>query len=159
MGNVNDAPGLTAAEIAALALSLAHLGTGPQAGAARTGLRAALAHLDAGDDVIASTLRTLTTPLTAETARRARIIATSITDRRVLRLCYRDAHGRLSVRDVDPVTCLVHREHWYLVTWCRLRHGIRAFRFDRLLAVEPTDLQSHRHSAQRFLPFQRRSAA
>jgi predicted DNA-binding transcriptional regulator YafY len=150
---------LTTAEIAALALSLAHLGAGPQAVTARRGLRHAFEHLDLDDDVIATTLVTLTTPLPIDVAARARVIADAITGRLVIRLHYRDASGRISVREVDPVTCLVHREYWYLVGMCRTRRAIRAFRFDRVIAVEPTTKPARPHLAERFLPFQRRKAA
>ncbi|MFI6601602.1 helix-turn-helix transcriptional regulator [Nonomuraea sp. NPDC050536] len=147
---------LTTAEIAALALSLAHLGTGPQAVTARRGLRLALEHLEIDDDVIATTLATLTDPLPADVAARARVSADAITSRLVVRLHYRDAAGRVTSRDVEPVTCLVHREYWYLVGVCRMRRAIRAFRFDRIIAVEPTLTPSRPHLADRFLPFQRR---
>lgn len=74
----------------------------------------------------------------------------------MVRLHYRDASGVITSRDVEPVTCLVHREFWYLVGVCKLRRGIRAFRFDRIIAVEPTLTPSRPHLADRFLPFQRR---
>ncbi|MBC6460011.1 helix-turn-helix transcriptional regulator [Actinomadura sp. HBU206391] len=171
---------LTAAEIAALALSLAHLGTGPQAAVARRALSRLLdaepdepfaAHAprdlaaDSGDtrtgsdELIAVTLATLTTPLDGDTAERAKVLAAGISERLAVRLHYSDAKGTHSVRYVEPVTCLVHRDHWYLVGWCRLRRGIRAFRFDRVLAVEPTSSPARAHLAERFLPFQRRAAA
>ncbi len=147
---------LTPAEIAALALSLAHLGAGPQSVTARRGLRQVFAHLNIHDVDVAITLATLTTPLDFDVACRARIIAGAITGRLVVRLRYADAGGQVTTRDVEPVTCLVHRDHWYLVGWCRMRRSIRAFRFDRLLAVEPTDLPARPHMPDRFLPFQRR---
>lgn len=147
---------LTTAEIAALALSLAHLGSGPQAVTARRGLQHALDHLDLDDAVIAATLETLIEPLPAEVAARARLIADAITSRMMVRLHYRDAAGNVTSREVEPVTCLVHRDHWYLVGVCRMRGAIRAFRFDRILAVEPTLTPSRPHLADRFLPFQRR---
>ncbi|GAA2401923.1 hypothetical protein GCM10010404_69760 [Nonomuraea africana] len=150
---------LTTAEIAALALSLAHLGAGPQAVTARRGLRHAFEHLELDDDVIATTLATLTDPLPVEVASRARVIADAITSRLVVRIHYRDASGNVTIRDVDPVTCLVHREFWYLVGVCRMRRAIRAFRFDRVIAVEPTLTPARPHLADRFLPFQRRNAA
>ncbi|GAA4593892.1 hypothetical protein GCM10023194_59350 [Planotetraspora phitsanulokensis] len=160
MANVTRHPApLTTAELAALALSLAHLGAGPQSVTARRGLRHAFEHLDLDDDVIATTLSTLTTPLPPDVARRARAVANAITARLVIRLQYLDAAGRLTVRDVEPVTCLVHRDHWYLVGWCRMRRGIRAFRFDRIVSVEPTDVPARPHLAERYLPFQRRAAA
>jgi hypothetical protein len=147
---------LSAAEIAALALSLAHLGAGPQAVTARRGLRHAFEHLSLGDEVVGATLATLTAPLPAEVASRARVVASAITSRLVIRLHYRDAAARVTVREVEPVTCLVHRDHWYLVGMCRLRGGIRAFRFDRIIAVEPTATPARPHLPERFLPFQRR---
>ncbi|MBO3750979.1 WYL domain-containing protein [Streptosporangiaceae bacterium NEAU-GS5] len=153
------AAALSAAELAALALSLAHLGAGPQSHTARRGLRHAFEHLDLDDDVIATTLSTLTAPLPPDVARRARVVANAITARLVVRIQYHDAEGRVTVRDVEPVTCLVHREFWYLVGWCRMRRAIRAFRFDRIISVEPTDVPSRPHLAERFLPFQRRKAA
>ncbi|MFB9881385.1 helix-turn-helix transcriptional regulator [Planobispora siamensis] len=150
---------LTTAEIAALALSLAHLGSGPQANAARHGLRHAFEHLDLDDDVVAATLTTLTAPLPDEVADRARTIASCITSRLVIRLHYRDVSGRVTVRDVDPVTCMVHRQHWYLVGMCRMRRAIRAFRFDRIIAAEQTFLPARPHRPEGFLPFQGKRAA
>lgn len=150
---------LSTAEIAALALSLAHLGAGPQAITARRGLRHTFEHLEIDDEVVAATLATLTEPLPTDVASRARVIANAITSRLMIRLHYRDAAGNVTIRDVEPVTCLVHRDYWYLVGVCRMRRGIRAFRFDRVIAVEPTLTPSRPHLADRFLPFQRRSAA
>src|SRR5690606_1441297 len=112
---------LTTAEIAALALSLAHLGSGPQAVTARRGLQHALDHLDLDDDVIATTLDTLIEPPPADVAARARLIADAITSRMMIRLHSRDAAGAVTSRDVEPVTCLVHRDYWYLVGVCRMR--------------------------------------
>jgi predicted DNA-binding transcriptional regulator YafY len=155
---------LTAAEIASLALSLAHLGTGPQSATARRALRAlfdlSVFNEDEGhDDVVTTTLATLTAPLDVSTADRARVIAAAITEHRVVRLCYGDAGANVTIREVEPVTCLVHRDHWYLVGWCRMRRGVRAFRFDRILAVESTGLLARPRRADRYLPFQRRARA
>ncbi|MET8334469.1 WYL domain-containing protein [Streptosporangium canum] len=150
---------LTTAEIAALALSLAHLGSGPQANTARSGLRHVFEHMQLDDEVIATTLSTLTDPMPAPVADRARTIANAITSQLVVRLHYRDVSGRITVRDVDPVTCMVHRDYWYLVGMCRLRRGIRAFRFDRIVATEPTFLPAQPHTADHFLPFQGRRRA
>jgi len=150
---------LTTAEIAALALSMAHLGSGPQANAARSGLRHAFEQMELDDDIVATTLATLTEPMPAEIADRARTIANAITSNLVIRLHYQDVSGRVTVRDVDPVTCMVHREYWYLVGMCRLRGAIRAFRFDRIIATEPTFVPARPHRAEAFLPFQGKRAA
>ncbi|GLW62638.1 hypothetical protein Arub01_08820 [Actinomadura rubrobrunea] len=150
---------LTPAEIAALALSLAHLGAGPQAATARRALRTLLDDDVADGEVVAATLQTLTTPLGPATADRARVIAAAITEHRIVRLVYGDARANVTIREVEPVTCLVHRDHWYLVGWCRMRRGVRAFRFDRILAVESTGMPARPHRAERYLPFQGRAAA
>ena len=149
---------LSAEEIASLALSLAHLGAGPQSAAARK----ALGHLlqtapPSADDTVTASLATLTEPLDADTAHRAKLLASAISERRVVRLHYRDERSKISTRDIEPVTTLVHGEHWYLVGWCRLRQGIRAFRFDRMVAVEPSDLRCAPRRADHYLPFQRRT--
>jgi predicted DNA-binding transcriptional regulator YafY len=159
MFDVRTRPSLSAAEIAALGLSLAHLGAGPQSATARRALRHLFADLEAPNDVIATTLATLTSPLDPATARRARTAASAITARLVVRLHYADARGDVTIREVEPVTCLVHRDHWYLVAWCRMRQGVRAFRFDRMLALEPTEIPARPHRAERFLPFQPRPRA
>lgn len=152
------AHGLSSAEIAALALSLAHLGSGPQAATARR----AIARLT-GDpeqdvlfgDTLTATLATLSRPLSPATAGRARVIAEAITERKVVRLVYGDARANVTLREVEPVTCLVHREHWHFVGWCRMRRGVRAFRFDRLLAVEPTGIPAARRPVAGYLPWQK----
>lgn len=58
---------------------------------------------------------------------------------RVVRLHYRDGSGTGSVRDVEPLGSIGKDGQWYLVAWCRLRDGVRAFRADRMLSVEVTD--------------------
>jgi predicted DNA-binding transcriptional regulator YafY len=150
---------LTAAETAALGLSLAHLGAGPQSATARRALRHLLDDPETPAGVIATTRATLTRPLDPATARRARTAAGAITARLVVRLHYADVRGDITIREIEPVTCLVHRDHWYLVAWCRLRQGIRAFRFDRMLALEATEIPARPHRAERFLPFQPRTKA
>jgi predicted DNA-binding transcriptional regulator YafY len=58
---------------------------------------------------------------------------------RVLRLRYRGSDGAATHRDVEPMGWLKSRDvgrGWYLVAWCRLRQGMRGFRWDRILDVE-----------------------
>src|SRR5687767_1632614 len=71
-------PSLTTAEIAALALSLARLGAGPQAAVARRAIRHLIDEVHPADDVVIDTLTTLTEPLDDTTADRARVIAAAI---------------------------------------------------------------------------------
>jgi predicted DNA-binding transcriptional regulator YafY len=65
-------------------------------------------------------------------------IQEAITTRRVLLLSYQDRHNVMTCREVEPVAFAGTRAHWYLMAWCRLRHGARAFRVDRIHAVVDT---------------------
>ncbi len=56
----------------------------------------------------------------------------------MLRITYRDRHDRETVRDVEPVAFAATRTEWYLMAWCRLRGGARAFRVDRIRAADDT---------------------
>ena len=56
----------------------------------------------------------------------------------MLRLDYRDRNDQVTVRDVEPVAFVATRNQWYLMAWCRLREGSRAFRLDRILAAVDT---------------------
>jgi predicted DNA-binding transcriptional regulator YafY len=75
-------------------------------------------------------------------------IQEAITARHVLALHYRDRNDVMSVREVEPVAFAGTRTQWYLMAWCRLRDGGRAFRIDRILAVtdtgEPAPYRSYR---------------
>jgi len=65
-------------------------------------------------------------------------IQEAITARHVLRITYRDRHDRETARDIEPVAFAATRTEWYLMAWCRLRGGARAFRVDRILAAADT---------------------
>jgi predicted DNA-binding transcriptional regulator YafY len=66
------------------------------------------------------------------------VIQDAITVGHVLRLDYRDRHDQVTVREVEPVAFVATRSQWYLLAWCRLRQGSRAFRLDRILAAVDT---------------------
>ena len=65
-------------------------------------------------------------------------IQEAITVGHVLRLDYQDRHDQVTVREVEPVAFVATRSQWYLLAWCRLRQGSRAFRLDRILAAADT---------------------
>lgn len=67
-----------------------------------------------------------------------RLVADALTVGRVLRIRYADRGGTATVREVEPLGYLGTRAHWYLVGWCRLRDGVRAFRTDRIAGVTTT---------------------
>lgn len=66
------------------------------------------------------------------------VIQEAITAGHVLRLDYRDRRDQVTVREVEPVAFVATRSQWYLMAWCRLRQGGRAFRLDRILAAADT---------------------
>jgi predicted DNA-binding transcriptional regulator YafY len=66
------------------------------------------------------------------------VIQEAITAGHVLRLDYRDRNDQVTVREVEPVAFAATRNQWYLLAWCRLRQGSRAFRLDRILAAVDT---------------------
>ena len=147
----------TAAEMVAMAVSLAGAEATPFAAALRSALRKVLTAAPAAQ-----------TARAAELADRVRLIGTGRADRagprpgtaagadaadgvppalsiqeaiiarHVLRLRYRDRHDVMTCREVEPVAFAGTREHWYLVGWCRLRQGARAFRLDRIQAAADT---------------------
>lgn len=56
----------------------------------------------------------------------------------VLLLTYRDRVGAETVREIEPMGYVGKGGDWYLIAWCRLRNGVRAFRGDRIVGAEPT---------------------
>jgi predicted DNA-binding transcriptional regulator YafY len=62
----------------------------------------------------------------------ASVVASAIEQQRVLRLVYEDRAGIRTERDVEPLGLLWGPHGWYLLAWCRLRHGVRGFLLDRM---------------------------
>src|SRR5215471_12208795 len=165
---------VTAAEMVALAVSVAGAQGTPFALAARSALRKVLAVAPAGQVAEAAQLmdriRLIGTdqparsgprptgvagtdasggvPAAGEAAVRPAsgpagtvvplAIQEAITARHVLLLDYRDRRDAVTVRAVEPVAFAGTRAHWYLLAWCRLRDGARAFRVDRIVAAADT---------------------
>ena len=55
----------------------------------------------------------------------------------VLQIAYSDRNGVATVRDIEPMGFVGKGNDWYLIAWCRLRDGLRAFRGDRISAARP----------------------
>jgi len=155
----------TAAEMVAMAVSLAGAEATPFAAALRSALRKVLAAAPAAQTARAAELAdrvrligsgradqggsrpgAAARPGAADGAPLALAIQEAITARHVLRLSYRDRHDVLTCREVEPVAFVGAREHWYLVAWCRLRQGSRAFRLDRIHAAADTGEPAPRRS-------------
>ena len=156
----------TAAEMVAIAVSLARAETTPFASAMRSALRKVVAAVPAGRMAEAAQLTdrvwligtgghgqgraqhtgaagptAAVGPRPASSQPSAAVplaIQEAITARHVLVLDYRDRNDAVTVREVEPVAFIGMRTQWYLMAWCRLRRGARAFRIDRILAVTDT---------------------
>ncbi|MGE5134909.1 MAG: helix-turn-helix transcriptional regulator [Gemmatimonadota bacterium] len=152
----------TAAEMMAMAVSLAAAETTPFAAALRSALRKVLAAAPAAETAQAAQLMDRVRLIGGEHPRqyagaaaraavkRARhgaaqpkpavplMLQEAIIARRVLRIGYRDRNEAVTTREVEPVAFAGMADHWYLVAWCRLRKGARAFRLDRIQAAADT---------------------
>ena len=161
----------TAAEMVAIAVSLAREENTPFAAASRSALRKVLATASAAQTAKAGELMDRVRligaarpgalppaqagrpqadgelPARERAARRwgpppaatvPLAIQEAITARHVLRITYRDRRDRETVRDVEPVAFAATRTDWYLMAWCRLRGGARAFRVDRIRSADDT---------------------
>jgi predicted DNA-binding transcriptional regulator YafY len=69
-------------------------------------------------------------------AAHAALVQQAVVRRRVLEMSYMDRFGAVTERAVEPLLLMCGTEGWYLVGWCRLRHGNRVFRLDRITAAE-----------------------
>jgi predicted DNA-binding transcriptional regulator YafY len=65
-----------------------------------------------------------------------RTVMTALDRQRVLGLTYVDRGGQRTERDVEPLGLLRSSRGWYLIAWCRLRHGIRGFQLPSIEAAE-----------------------
>src|SRR5215467_9738639 len=154
----------TAAEMVAIAVSLAGAEGTPFAIAARSALRKVLAAAPARQMAEAEQLMDRIRLIGASqpagngaAARRANTqcqkmvplaVQEAISARHVLLLDYRDRRDAVTVREVEPVAFAGTRAHWYLIAWCRLRERARAFRVDRILfAVDTGESAPHRSYA------------
>jgi predicted DNA-binding transcriptional regulator YafY len=144
----------TPAEAVAISVALRRAGGSPLDRAARSALGKIVSAMPARDATAAHELAgrvrfiVPVAPAGPPAAPVPTIIEECLVTRRVLRLTYRDKTGTLTRRDVEPVMFLSAARGWYLFGWCRLRNGMRAFRIDRIAAVEGTgELAPHRPEA------------
>ncbi len=131
--------GFTVDEALAVTIALGMLSTSPFRTSASSALRKVVAVMDE------RSLRE-----TAELAARVHLLddgpaaaapaelAGALRSGSVLRVVYRDRGGAETVREVEPLGYVGRSRDWYLVGWCRLRDGVRAFRGDRIVTAVPT---------------------
>ena len=127
-------------EAVAVAVGLQGTAGTPFHGAGGTALRKLLAAMRDDDAAAAQELASRVHFLgsVAVPPRIPAALTDAVSARRVLRLRYTDKEGRFTIRDVEPVGYVGSTTAWYLLGWCRLRGGLRAFRLDRIDRVTAT---------------------
>lgn len=134
--------GFTLDEALAVLIGLGTLRNSPFRLAARTASKKMLAVMPSEDAARTTSLASRVHFLESEAEAEAVVpiaFAAALRADRVVRLHYQDSAGAESVRDVEPLGSIGKEGQWYLIAWCRLRDGVRAFRGDRMLSVEVTD--------------------
>ena len=66
-------------------------------------------------------------------------LATALRTGQVVQIAYVDANGASTSRAVEPMGFVGKGGDWYLIAWCRLRDGLRAFRGDRIATATLLD--------------------
>lgn len=132
--------GLSPAEALAVMVGLGTLGRGPLRQPAGTALRKILAVMPDREARRARSAAARVHLLEADDENPvAPRFATALLSDRVILLEYRDREGVVTHREVEPLGSIVKDGDWYLIGWCRLREGVRAFRGDRVLGIDVTD--------------------
>ncbi|HEY0215841.1 MAG TPA: YafY family protein [Cellulomonas sp.] len=127
-------------EALAVVIGLGALGRGPFRRPAGTALHKLLAVMPDEDARRATALAGRVHLLEPDGDERVpAAFAAALRAERVVRLVYRDRDGVQTLREVEPLGSIGKDGDWYLVAWCRLRGGVRAFRGDRMISVELTD--------------------
>ncbi|WP_344226733.1 helix-turn-helix transcriptional regulator [Microbacterium binotii] len=130
----------TPQEAMAMAVALQSMGTAPFRSAAQTAMRKLVFAMRADDARsarrLASRIHFLRDGPAAQGA--PRLLADALVDPHVLRIVYGDRSGARTEREIEPLGYVESNSAWYLIAWCRLREGIRAFRVDRIHEVAVT---------------------
>lgn len=132
--------GFTPDEALAVLIGLGALRRSPFRHAARTAARKLLAVMPDPDAARASAFASRVHFLERDEEPAAPVeFAEALRADRVVQLRYLDAAGAETRRDVEPLGSIEKDGQWYLIAWCRLRDGVRAFRADRMRAITVTD--------------------
>ncbi|PRZ42797.1 HTH domain-containing protein [Antricoccus suffuscus] len=137
--------GFTVDEALAVTISLGMLATSPFRDAATSALRKVVAVMD--DRSLSETADLATRIHLLDDGPAAEVPADlpqALRTGHVLQILYQDRSGTETVREVEPLGFVGKGRGWYLIAWCRLRNGIRAFRGDRIITAEPTGERSPR---------------
>ncbi|MBB2975664.1 putative DNA-binding transcriptional regulator YafY [Microbacterium endophyticum] len=125
--------GFTVDEALAVMIALGALDTSPFRDAAMSALRKVVAvtgeHSLTGAADLANRIHLLGDDRPQEGSR---VLADALRTGHVVQIAYNDRSGNATLRDVEPMGFVGKGDDWYLIAWCRLRDGIRAFRGDRI---------------------------
>jgi predicted DNA-binding transcriptional regulator YafY len=104
---------------------------------ARTAIEKIVAALPADRRLAVERTRLYAPNFHVDAAAMARLesVRAAIGERRVLRLDYRDAQGKVSERHVWPIALAFWGGTWTLGAWCETREDWRNFRLDRIAAL------------------------
>ncbi|MQA86497.1 MAG: WYL domain-containing protein [Streptosporangiales bacterium] len=146
----------TPAEAVAVAVALNQANGTPFARASRSAVRKIVTAMSARDAHaardLASRVRIFEREDAVDPPSVPSVIEEAIVAQRVLRLSYTDRNGVRTERDVEPVLFVSDLGRWYLVGWCRLRDGARAFRVDRVVSAAVTGEPAPARSYEEFVP-------
>ncbi|WP_182047964.1 helix-turn-helix transcriptional regulator [Curtobacterium sp. ME26] len=132
--------GFTPDEALAVLIGLGALRHSPFRHSARTAARKLLAVMPDPEAARASAFAARVHFLESEEEPAAPVeFAEALRADRVVQLHYLDAAGAETSRDVEPLGSIEKDGQWYLIAWCRLRDGVRAFRADRMRSIRVTD--------------------
>lgn len=147
---------LTADEAVAVAVGLARLADTALAAPADTVLAKLRARYPALPEAaaVAVTAAATAEPATDRFPPVPAVLQDALRTERVLHIDYADRHGRISHRTVEPIGVIGTTRHWLLLAYCRMRHGLRSFRIDRIhsarVGTEP--VTAHRDLSALDLP-------
>lgn len=133
----------TPSEAAAVAVALAVSGPMPYGDAAQVALRKVIGAMSVsqreGVDDLLHRVHLLRQEGDLARTPVLRALEDAVAERRVLELDYEDRNGAATTgRRVEPFGFIGGERRWYLIGWCRLRDGGRAFRLDRIRAARVT---------------------
>ena len=132
--------GFTVDEALAVMISLGTLATSPFRDAATSALRKVVAVTDDRSLRESADLATRIHLLDRNRPNEAtHELADALRTGHVLQIAYTDRNGAATVRDVEPMGFVGKGNDWYLIAWCRLRDGLRAFRGDRIARATQLD--------------------
>jgi predicted DNA-binding transcriptional regulator YafY len=66
-------------------------------------------------------------------------LSTAVQQRQQVHIHYQSWQGETSERDFSPYGIVFNEGYWYTAGYCHLRQGVRTFRLDRIISVEPRE--------------------